>query len=30
MILRREECDTEEKGSVILGRGECDTEERRV
>ena len=31
MILRRGECDTEERIlSVILRRGECDTEERRV
>ena len=28
-LLRREECDTEER-RVILRRGECDTEERRV
>ena len=29
MILRRGECDTEER-RVILRRGECVTEERRV
>ena len=29
MILRRGECDSEER-RVILRRGECDTEERRV
>ena len=29
MILRRGECDTEER-RVIVRRGECVTEERRV
>ena len=29
MLLRRGECDTEER-RVLLKRGECDTEERRV
>ena len=30
MIVRRGECDTEERRTVIVRRGECDSEERRV
>ena len=29
MLLRRGECDTEER-RLLLRRGECDTEERKV